>query len=683
MDTSAAWINDYLDPPASAEEQGELLTRAGFPLEGSESVAISAGTDTRQDFEMTSNRGDCVCHHGLAREIAALSGRTLKSPSASPKATGPSADSIVKVINHEPELCPLYTARVIRGVKVGPSPAWLADRLIARGDIPRNNLVDLTNFILFELGQPMHVFDLAKLKGPEINIRRALPGEPIVPLGEGAAEVKLTSDDLVIADAEDAIAIAGVKGGAPTAVTNETTDILIESATFAPVTVRNTSRRLNIGSDSSYRYERGVHPAQVNPAADRLAALILEVCGGELCEGVVSDGQPIPQPRTVSMRTERCRALLGVAIEDATMVEALSRLGFQPKLKQSADGSVITCTVPIHRLDIEREVDLIEEVSRMYGHDNIPIAESLHVRVAPPQSTVLAKRAVSDALVGMGYLETVTHTLVSEKAAATFLPPGMSMQRVDDDRAKAEPVLRPSVVPSLLRVLALNRDNSVADVKLFESAATFASTGSEHHERVNLAIVLPAPKPEQALRELRGVIDRLVQIVLGDDATVQVQAHNTLPWFAHGAVVKLNGEVLGNFGQLTNDATASFGIDEPVLAAEIGLPALYEQYPPETEVHPLPSYPAIERDVSAIVEEHVTWSDMHACVAELKLDAIEAIEFVTAFRGKPIEKGRKSITVRLRFRAGDRTLKHADVDPQMKTVVDTLQQTFSATMRTA
>ncbi len=683
MDTSAAWINDYLDPPASAEEQGDLLTRAGFPLEGSESVAISSGTDTRQDFEMTSNRGDCVCHLGLAREIAALSGRTLKSPAASPKATGPNADSIVKVINHAPELCPLYTARVIRGVKVGPSPAWLADRLTARGDIPRNNLVDLTNFILFELGQPMHVFDLAKLKGPEINIRRARPGEPIVPLGEGAAEVKLTSDDLVIADAENAIAIAGVKGGAPTAVTNETTDILIESATFAPVTVRNTSRRLNIGSDSSYRYERGVHPAQVNPAADRLAALILEVCGGELCKGVVSDGQPTPQPRIVSMRTERCRVLLGVEVDDATMVDALSRLGFQPKLEHSADGSVITCTVPIHRLDIEREVDLIEEVSRMYGHDNIPIAESLHVRVAPPQSTVLAKRAVSDALVGMGYLEAVTHSLVSEKAAEAFLLPGLSLQRVDDDRAKAEPALRPSVLPSLLRVLALNRDNGVEDVKLFETAATFASQATELRERVNLAMVLPAPKPELALRELRGVIDRLVQLVLGQRASIDVQANSSLPWFDHSASVMIDGEVLGHFGLLAANVAGQFGLDEPVLAAEIGLPSLYDQYPPETEARALPSFPAIERDVSAIVQESVTWAEIESCVLKLALDDLERVSFVTAFRGKPIEPGQKSVTLRLRFRATDRTLKHADINPQMQSVVSKLQQSFNATMRTA
>jgi len=677
MDTSAAWINDYLDPPATAEEQGELLTRAGFPLEASESIAISTGTDTRQDFEMTSNRGDCVCHVGVAREIAAISGRKLKLPTANPVATGPAAASIVSVTNTEHALCPLYTARIIRGVNVGPSPAWLKDRLTARGDIPRNNLVDLTNFVLFELGQPTHVFDLAKLKGPEIIIRRAKQGEPFLPLGEGAAEVKLMQDDLVIADAERAVAMAGVKGGALTAVTEQTTDILIESATFSPVTVRNTSRRYNIASDSSYRYERGVHAAQVNPAADRLVALILELCGGELCEGVVSDGVPIEPLRTVTMRTARCRSLLGVEVDDAQMVDALARLGFEPAM---SDG-LITCTVPPHRLDIEREVDLIEEVSRMYGHDNIPIAETLNIRVASPQPQVLARRAVNDALVGMGFLETTTHSLVSEPAATAFLPQGMRLQRVDDDRAKAEPVLRPSVLPSLLRVFALNRDHGVANVKLFETAATFATQDDEHIERVNLAMLMPGRDREQTLREMRGVIDRLVHMVLGSDVQVQVQPTDSLSWFAASAVVMIGGEPLGTFGLLSPGVSRQFGLDEPIFAAEIGLPAHYDRYPPETAVHALPAYPAIERDLSAVLDEQVSWSQVEAIVAGLNLKHLEAICFVTTFRGKPIDPGSKSLTMRLRFRAPDRTLTHEDVDAQMQAVVDAMTKSFGATIR--
>lgn len=681
MNISTAWINDYLDRPADAQEQAELLTRAGFPLEASEEVAISSGVDFRQDFEMTSNRGDCLCHVGLAREIAALSGRELKVPVGQPRATGPAASTFASVTNEEPELCPLYTARIVRGVKVGPSPQWLVERLTARGDIPRNNLVDLSNFVLFELGLPTHVFDLAKLKGPAIIIRRARSGEAMLPLGEGAAEVKLSGDDLVIADAERPVAIAGVKGGALTAVTDETTDILIEAAAFDAVTVRRTSRRLNIASDSSYRYERGVHPGVVNAAADRLTELILELCGGELCEGVLSDGKAIPPLKVVAMRTERCRMILGVEIDDEVMMQGLARLGFEPQLESGAGGGVIRCTVPVHRLDIEREVDLIEEVGRMYGHDRIPIAETLQVRVAPPQSRVMARRAVNDALVGMGFLETTTHSLISERAAQLFLEPGMTLQRVDDERARAEPVLRPSILPSLLRVLGHNRDSGVEDVTLFETAATFASRGQEHVERTQLGLVMPASSPEHAVRQMRGVIDRLVQIVLGPEVVIDAEPSEKLPWYDASAELVVAGKAMGTFGLLKREVTEQFDLDEPVFGAEFGLPELYDQYPPETEARALPSYPAIERDLSAVVDEQVLWKQVRACVAGLGLAHLEAIEFVTVFRGKPIEAGRKSLTLRLRFRASDHTLRHEDVDGQMEAAIAALREQFGAKLR--
>lgn len=685
MNTSAAWINNYLDPPASAQEQADALTRAGFPIESREEVRLPDGSmDTRQDVELTSNRGDCLCHVGLAREIAAVSGtaRRLKVPQSQPNAVGPAAASLASVTNREPALCPLYTARIVRGVKVGPSPGWLANRLLARGDIPRNNIVDASNFVLFEFGQPTHVFDLAKLHRdssglPQIIIRKAKVNEPFLPIGEGAAEVKLRADDLVIADADRAVAIAGVKGGALTAVSNSTTDILIESATFHPVTVRNTSRRLGIASDSSYRFERGVHAGQVNPAADRLAELILQLCGGTLCDGVLSDGAPIPERRQVTMRCERCRKILGMPIPDERMVNALAQLGFEPALKS---GSV-HCTVPFPRLDVQSEIDLIEEVGRIVGHDAIPIGQAIQIRVAPPQATELAKRAVHDALVGMGYVEAVTHSLISEQAANAFLPPNMSLARVADERAKAEPALRPSIIPSLLRVYALNRDQGARDIRLFESAATFAVMGETPIERINLAHVHSAPSAEEGIRQLRGAIDRLIEIVLGPGTALSVEPMQVLPWFASGAVARIGDDVLGTFGVLAPSVTAVFGLTEPIYATEIGLPQYYDRYPPETEAKALPAFPSIERDVSAIVEDKLPWAAVKTVLDELRLQHLEKIEFVTTFRGKQIGAGRKSLTLRARFRTADRTLKHDEVDPQMDVMMQTLQSKFGAEIR--
>ena len=313
MLVTADWINDYLENNISANEQGELLTAAGFPLEGTEELPDG---DVRQDFEMTSNRGDCTCHLGLAREIAARTRNDLVEPKTTIEATGSPIEESASVINHEPDLCPLYTARVILGASVNDSPSWLETRIANRGDTPRNAIVDAANFVLFEMGQPTHVFDLDKLAGNRIEIRLAKKGETLLPIGEGASEIKLTTDDLVIADAEKPIALAGVKGGAETAVTSKTKNMLIESATFDPVVVREMSRRHNVASDSSYRFERGVSPLQVHSCAERLVGLLLEIGGGELCTGVLSDGKPMPDLRTASMRTSVCTQRLGIEIPD-------------------------------------------------------------------------------------------------------------------------------------------------------------------------------------------------------------------------------------------------------------------------------------------------------------------------------------------------------------------------------
>ncbi len=674
---SVNWLNDYLDPPASAEEQADLLTRAGFPLEGREEIELPDGVDVRQDFEMTSNRGDGVCHLGLAREIAAISGRTLKAPAVEPKCVAGKASDVLSLTNHEPVACPLYTGRVILGAKVGPSPKWLTDRLIARGDIPRNNIVDATNFVLFELGQPTHVFDIAKLKGPEIIVRMAKKDESFLPIGEGESEVALSDTDLVIADAERAVAIGGVKGGALTAVTDETTDLLLEAASFDPVAVRNTSRRLVIASESSYRFERGVHPGQVDAAADRLAQLILDLAGGELCDGVLSAGAPIPPRRTASMRMERCRKILGVPVTDEQMLDFLARLGFEPQLQ----GDHIDCTAPVNRLDIEREIDLIEEVGRMFGHDRIPVTEKVAIRVAAPQATELAKQAVANELVGLGFVETVTHSLVGDEAAELFLPEGAYPLRVDDDRAKSEPVLQPSLIPSLLRVRKLNQDNGVENLRLFESAGTFWGRGEGHEETVRLGLIMDVENEQDGLRPLRGAIQRLIEVLLGHKARVEVEADDSRRWLGPGAKASVDGRSIGVFGLLSPDAAKRFHLDEPILAGEFELSQYYADYPPETSAHGLPSFPSIERDISAIIDETVTWAQIEAKISDLNLDCHEASNFITTFRGKQIPKGKKSLTLRLRFRAVDRTLKHEEVDPQMATVVKALKQEFAADIR--
>ena len=468
------WINDYLSNNVSSQEQAELLTAAGFPLEGRDDLPDG---DVRQDFEMTSNRGDCTCHIGLAREIAARTENELLIPDNSVNDSGTPVEDSASVTNEEPELCPLYTARVILGIDVKDSPDWLATKIENRGDIPRNSIVDATNFVLFEHGQPTHIFDLDKLAGNKIIIRRAKEGETFLPLGEDAMPLKLTTDDLVIADAEKPVALAGVKGGAETSVTTETKNILIESATFNPVIVREMSRRHNLSSDSSFRFERGVNPRQVEPCANRLAGVLLELGGGTLCKGVLQDGKPLPEPVVVTMRADYCRERLGNEISDETIVDHLTSIGFEA----NSNNGVVTATVPPFRGDIHREIDLVEEVGRVHGYEKIAIEEAIEVRVPDSGGESAGRQVVLDSLAGMGFIECVTHSLISIKAAEHFLLDGQTPLTIDDDRASAEPALRPSLLPSLLTVRKHNEDNGVKHLRLAELGSVFVLEGDSHN----------------------------------------------------------------------------------------------------------------------------------------------------------------------------------------------------------
>ncbi|MCL4209579.1 MAG: phenylalanine--tRNA ligase subunit beta [Phycisphaeraceae bacterium] len=687
MLASCRWINDALDRPVAPDEQAERLTMSGFPIEARHDFVHDDGfKDVVLDVELTSNRGDCLCHLGLAREIAASAGRTLKPPAPVNKATGPAASTIIRVTNQEKSRCPLYTARIIRGVKVGPSPAWLASRLRAIGQIPRNNIVDATNFVLFELGQPTHVFDLSKIRGGEIIIRMARKDESFLPIGEGEKELRLKGNELAIADVQGVVALGGVKGGALSAVTSATTDLLIEAATFDPGAVRLANRQWRVESASAYRYERGVHPAQVNPAADRLVQLILELAGGTLCEGVVSDGAPLPTSEPIPIRPDRARAVLGIPVDDATIESALQRLGFSPV----KHGDRFLCAAPPHRTDIEREADLIEEVLRMVGTDRIPVADTMPIRVTPPQPREAGRRALCNELAALGFVETVTHSLIDDKSARAFLSPGELELRVDDERARAEPILRPSIVPSLLRVRAINQDRGVRSLRLFELAATFAASsgvGPSHRETRRLGLLADVDDLSLGLRPLRGAIERLAHLLAGRHARLEVRPCDaggaTPSWLQPGAAaaLALDGAPLGWFGVLTPVVTRHVGLEGTFAAAELDVSALLDRYPPQARVEPMPAFPAIERDVSAIVSEATTWDAIRAQVEGLALSMLEGVEFITAFRGKPIEKGRKSVTLRLRFRAADRTLKHEEVDPQVEATVAALCDGLGAVIR--
>ena len=679
MKTSVTWMNDYLSPPASPEEQAAALTACGFPFEGEHPIE---GDDMQQEIEMSSNRGDCVCHFGLAREIAALTGRTLEAPPSDVSASGPPAGERIHVVNEEPGLCPRYTAQIITGVTVGPSPEWLQTRLRAIGQIPRNNLVDATNFILFELGQPTHVFDLDLIDGDTITIRRAQDEETFSPLGEDAKPVKLETSDLVIADAGRAIALAGVKGGSETAVGETTRDILIESATFDRLTVRNTSRRLGIASDSSYRFERGVHPAQVEPASQRLIHLILEIAGGTLHEGVVADGAELPEPTKIELRPQRCRDILGFDVSDERMLASLEILGFSPRMADS----LIEAEAPAHRLDVNSEIDLIEEIARIQGYENLPINESLELAVVARQPDLHAIESIRGTLVSSEFIETISHSLISERVADAFLEHGRETLRVIDDRAGGEPILRPSLLPSLLEIARRNRDRAGLNIRAFEIGAVFDQAGEEHRERRMLGMIIDGDAdadPTERYRLLRGALETLSHVLTGDSSRLKFSADqdDDRPWLQPAARITLDDRTVGHCGLLAATASDLFDPSGAIAVAELEIEPIIAMFPPLPSPSPLPAFPSIDRDLSVIVPEETTWEMIDDAARTAGDHLLESITYVTTWRNEKLGTDKKSVTLRLSFRDDARTLTHEEVDPQIKQISDELMRRTGAEIR--
>ena len=684
MRASVSWINAHLDPPCTADEQDALLTAAGFPID-------DRGEDDRGEtwleVEITSNRGDCLAHAALAREIAAVSGRRHLPPAPPPRRDR-NGRAPFTVLDRVPELCPLYTAQVIEGVEVGPSPDWMRRRLEAIGQIPRNVLVDCTNYVLWELGQPTHVFDLAKLRGDRIEIRGAAAGERFLPLGEGAAEIELAEGDLVIADAARVVALAGIKGGAETAVDDSTTAILVEAATFDPVRVRTTSRRLNLRSDSSFRFERGVHPAEVGPAADRLVELILELAGGRLVGDVVADGAPMPAARQVAVRASEVARLLGVEIPHERIASILDTLGFACRIESGPTDTVFRTTVPPRRTDVEREVDLVEEICRIHGLDAVPMRERIEIRPTAPQHAVQAVREVRDVLAASGFMEAVCHSLIGPRLADAFLAPGERLLQVDDDRAGGTPFLRPSLLPSLLEVLARNEGVGVRNLAVFEVAATFRiAADGETLERRTVGLAIDGGSdPQAASRRLRGAIERVAERVSGRRVEIVAEGVER-PGLLPAARISLAGEdacELGTIGLLSGDLVERSGLDRPVAVAELDLAALIGASVPTPLIVEPPQHPAIERDLSVVVAEPVAWDSIDRVVrnAVARGDApLEGLEFIECWRGRSIGENRKSVTFRMVFRHPERTLRHEEVDPTVSVVQAALGTELTADIR--
>jgi phenylalanyl-tRNA synthetase beta chain len=688
------------------KEDGLLILRedakVGQPF--AEYLGLSGG-DVVYDLETTPNRPDWNSVIGIAREISALTGKPLKLPeiklggASVPASRGEEAarqeprpiSELVAVRIEDAELCPRYTARVIKGVKIGPSPAWLRETLEKVGIRSISNVVDVTNYVMMEIGQPLHAFDyhlIAKSASgqPTIVVRRAGEGEKFKTLDN--QERTLTHEMMLIADEQKGIALAGVMGGANTEINDQTVDVLIESAYFSPTNIRRTSKQLGLRSESSYRFERGADVGICDWASRRAAQLILETAGGELAEGVV-DVYPKPaEPKQLSLHFARSKDLLGIGISHAEQVGFLTGLGLTVARQEPGE---CTFNIPTWRVDLKREVDLIEEAGRLYGVDKIPST--------PPRGALGSNEfdAVYDQiaearriLTGLGLNEAQGQTLISKSEC-----------RVTNDEsivALANPlssdmdVLRPSLLPGLIHSLRHNVSHKNYDVALFEVGRVFTNVNGQTKEQRNVAVAITG---QRALNfwsgddrdakfdayDLKGLVEEFIEQFGLRGVAFGKRAESTA-LFLESAAVTLGGKLpLGELGQLLPTLARKYDLRDAVFLAEFNLDLLLTKRNPAKSFKALPQFPSSRRDVAMIVPETVTHESVLQTVKQAKAANLESVELFDVFRGQGIPDGQKSLAYAFTYRAADKTLTEADVNAAHEKAVNALKTQLKAELR--
>lgn len=679
MKVTYNWLKDFVEIKIPASALADKLTMAGLEVVSLE----KHDGDYVFEIEITSNRPDWLSVVGVAREVAAITKSKVKSQKSKVQfkiKKFSKKQQLFKIKVEDRKDCPLYTARIIQGVKVGTSPDWLKKRLELVGCRSINNIVDTTNYILFETGEPMHAFDLDKLRGSEIIVRRARKEEKIITI-DGEARL-LSPEMLVIADEERAVAVAGVMGAKDTEVSDTTRNVLLEAAVFYPLLVRHARQRLGLQSESAYRFERGVDAQAVAGASLRAAGLIQELSGGEV--SLVKQKALIkPAKKNVSLSVSRANKILGTDINAAKIKRALTNLGFQPKFKS---GDVFDVGVPSYRADVNLEIDLIEEISRIFGYENIPSslpAMKLESKAREARDVVVL---IKNILSGLGLNEVITNSLLDAGLLKSCGVATEGLVEILNPLSKEQEILRPTLLPSLLKRIAYNLNQKQGYVGIFEVAKVFTLENASPGEKLSLGLALSGAralllgqglvKDPVGLLHLKGILEALLERlgIKGYDFRLEDNGRT--------AAIYIQNNKIGFMGRVSNDVLGRIDIkNNEVFVAEVSLKEMLAAFRADKKLIPPAVYPGISRDISVVLRDDLGVGEILSAVRNEAGPLLESVKITDYYKGQQIPPGFKGLTISCLYRSPERTLTEAEIIPTHSAVAGLLTGKFGAKIR--
>ncbi|MFQ5900886.1 MAG: phenylalanine--tRNA ligase subunit beta [Thermodesulfobacteriota bacterium] len=681
------WLKEYIDPNVSPEKLSDILTMAGLEVEETQLVD---GDDCIFDVNVTPNRPDCLSILGMAREVAAITGGKLTVPSWQPEEVDADIKDHIMVEIRDSANCARYAARLIRNVRVGESPSWLKKKIEGLGFRSVNNIVDVTNYVMLDRGQPLHAFDYQSIEGKTVIIRSARPGEKVTTLDGN--ERTLNDSTLVIADKKNVLAVAGIIGGLDSEVTVDTDTVLLESAYFNPLSIRRSSKRLGIKTEASYRFERGADPCDnIKEALNEAAELVATVAGGEVTKGIIDAEAGKLTPPSIRWRPDFTNKLLGTGIKKEDMINYLTALNCE--VKPTNDSNILFITPPSYRVDLLNEIDLTEEIARLYNYDNIPLTvPRISISSVKKERDLTLEDRLKTSMIDMGFLEVINYSFVSPESLTRFgFKAEKDIVEILNPLTEEQSVMRPSLVPSLCENLSFNIKHNNYDLKIFElSRVFFKGTGCLSEERKKLAGLWFGMRYTESWNlsgdmvdffDLKGVLENLFEHINLAEYTFLPKRDLSYTHPARTASITVDGIEIGYMGKIHPELSEGLDIQQPLFIFELDFDSLLRYSVQHKRYEDIPRFPGVSRDVAVLVDEELSAADIENTIRHIGEGLVDSVKIFDLYKGDGIPVGKKSVAYRIRYLSRERTLIDEEVSSFHNRLVKEIKRQFKAEVR--